>query len=316
MNNSMPTLGTNLKSHGSTMGCQPQFHDGVVANKDVASWGVTGEAYFPVPTTTATLPTGFYSCDQSHGGPFFQKLGDTPVDDLMQLPDPTTDMLMKEFVTFWERASHFAERGLSAKRGLLLWGPPGSGKTSAVFMMAHHMIKTLGGVVVLVGEPHVTIELLRAFRRVEPTRPLICVWEDIDALIERFGEAEYLSLLDGERQISNVVNVATTNYPERLDRRFADRPGRFDRVQQVPMPLLEARLEFLRQRAPDLDPDTIQKWADASDGWSLAHLRELIVSAAIFGDDPDETIDRLNAMGRRPEGDMGDRGTQSIGFAA
>ena len=206
--------------------------------------------------------------------------------------------------------------GLTAKRGLMLHGPPGSGKTSAVVLMAHHMIKELGGVVVIVGHPETTSELLRDFRKIEPDRPLIAIWEDIDALIERNGEAQYLSMLDGEHQISNIVNVATTNYPERLDRRFVDRPGRFDRVQHVPMPLREARLAFLQARAPDVDEETIQKWADASDGWSLAHLRELIVSATILEYDANKTIERLDKMGREVTGDMDERGKSTLGFSA
>ena len=55
-------------------------------------------------------------------------------------------------------------------------------------------------------------------------------------MTEYYAESEYLSLLDGENQIGNVVYVATTNYPEKLDKRFTDRPSRFDVVQKISMP--------------------------------------------------------------------------------
>ena len=125
---------------------------------------------------------------------------------------------------------------------------------------------------------------------------MIVLYEDIDALVERYGEPEYLAILDGELQISNVVNVATTNYPERLDKRFADRPGRFDRVQYVGMPDEKARRIYLESRSPSADEVTIKRWVKASDGWSVAHLRELVVACDILGEDVTEAIERISDM--------------------
>jgi hypothetical protein len=92
--------------------------------------------------------------------------------------------------------------------------------------------------------PRKCLQMLRA---VEPERQVVGILEDVDALIERYGESEYLSLLDGEAQVDNVVYVATTNYPERLDARIVDRPSRFDTIRYIGMPSAGARRRTSRQ---------------------------------------------------------------------
>lgn len=278
-----------------------------------ASWAVMGDKLQAVPETTTSLPPGFYRCVDTPKGPMFQTMN-VRVDSLIDLPDETTDMLLKEFVTFWEKAGKYAEKGLSAKRGIMLWGPPGSGKTSAVQKMASHMIQQLRGVVVVADiYPPMLTDLLHDFRSIEPTRPLIVIFEDIDALVDQYGEANLLALLDGENQIANVVNVATTNYPERLDRRFADRPGRFDRVQYVGMPKEDARRTYFKARMPDIDELRLERWVKKTDGWSIAHLRELVVATEVLGDDDADTISRVDGMRETPRSEEApDR--KSMGF--
>lgn len=282
---------------------------------DASIWAVSGPFYFGCEAAEPAILPGFYHAGMSQRGPYLQRMS-MSTDDLLRLPDPVCDMLMREFTEFWKSQHKFAGLGLAIKRGLLLWGPPGSGKTSAVQQMAAHMIRELQGIVVMVGNPSETAEALALFRRIEPNRPLICIYEDLDALVERYGEPELLAMLDGERQISGVVNVATTNYPERLDKRFVDRPGRFDRLTFVDMPHKEARAAYFAAKAVDVDEVTRARWVEATEGWSIAHLRELIVATQALGDTEADTLTRLLAMrevfadsGRPPEEDAFGRQT-------
>lgn len=272
----------------------PSAHFEKIGNVNV--WAVDGDSYSGCPGAQEQLEPAFYQPKVDPYGRAFLSRMHVSVDDLIELPDPVTDMLMNEFVGFWGAVDKMAALGLMVKRGLILWGPPGSGKTSALQKMAQHMIRQKGGVVIMADRPDVTIQCLHMLRKIEPQRPLIVVYEDLDALVERWGENDYLSMLDGEAQISNVVNVATTNYPERLDRRFVDRPGRFDRIAEVGMPSLEARLAYLKAKAPDVPEITRERWARKSDGYSIAHLRELIVATQALGEDADSTLERLNEM--------------------
>ena len=276
-------------------------------------WAHSDGIYWGSPETADALQPAFYETGAAPGiGSLLRRLS-MKTDDLLRLPDPICDVLLEEFVKFWDRSDEMRKRGLSAKRGLLLYGPPGSGKTSAVQIMAHHMIRERGGIVVLVGEPGTTAGSLQLLRQLEPNRPVILLYEDIDALVERWGEAGFLALLDGELQIGNVVNVATTNYPERLDPRFTDRPGRFDRITLVGMPLAPARRAYFDAKAPDVAEPRRERWVLASDGWSIAHLRELVVAHLVLGEPDDEVIARLTGMREQlPKSD--DARTSTLGF--
>src|ERR1700692_4013635 len=102
--------------------------------------------------------------------------------------------------TFWASADRYRALGLIHKRGVLLWGPQGSGKTVTVQLLMKHLIAQ-DGIVLLFGNPQITLAWLPMRRRIEPTRPLIIVMEDIDEMFGSYGEHDILSLLDGEKQI-------------------------------------------------------------------------------------------------------------------
>lgn len=259
-------------------------------------WAHNDGLYWGSPETCNAIEPGFYTSDHLNGLGFCLRRMRSTTDNLLRLPDPICDMLLSEFSLFWERASHMSARGLTAKRGILLYGPPGSGKTSAVQLMSNHIIKEMGGVAVFVGHPQVAAGALQLLRGLEPSRPLILLYEDIDAMVDVYGEASLLALLDGELQIANVVNVATTNYPERLDPRFTNRPGRFDRISLVGFPLPEARDAYFKAKAPELSDEQRARWVDVSDQWSLAHLRELVVAHLELGEPEDVVIERLQTM--------------------
>jgi energy-coupling factor transporter ATP-binding protein EcfA2 len=276
-------------------------------------YALSDGTYWGAPGTSDALEPAFYTVHLCRNRGVLLAKTKTVSDELLRLPDPVCDMLLAEFITFWDSVPRLVARGLLAKRGLLLWGPPGSGKTSALNIMAAHMIKELHGVAILVGEPGTTVAGLQLFRKVEPDRPVILIYEDIDALTQQYGEAPFLAMLDGEMQISGVVNVATTNYPERLDPRFVDRPGRFDRITECPMPGADARRAYLAAKAPEADATRREKWVKATEGLSLGHLRELIVAHIGLGEDDAAVIARLNEMhARRPVSDQA--GGRRVGF--
>ena len=266
-------------------------------------WAQSGDSYFGVSTVVNTLPPGAYRCRMSNNGPFVEKMA-ISIDDLLALPDSTVEEMTAEFKEFWTKHAKFRERGFTFKRGFFMWGPPGSGKTSGIWQMTQELVKTHQGIVLFIEEPLLATMCVALIRRIEPTRPMVCVMEDLDALVERHGEHGYLALLDGENQIDNVVYVATSNYPERLDRRFLDRPSRFDTIKWVGMPSPEARRVYFQKKEPSLDEDTLERWVRASDGYSVAHLREVIIAVKCFDQPEEEVFARLNKMRTsRPESD-------------
>lgn len=278
-------------------------------------WAQSGDAFFPVTEVVQELPSGAYRCRQSQNGPYLEKMP-IEIDSLLNLPDSAVETLLAEFKKFWTLRKNFAERGFTFKRGLLMWGPPGSGKTSAIWQMTQELVRSYRGVVVFVEEPQLATICISLLRRIEPERPMITIMEDLDALVGRHGDHGFLALLDGETQISNVVHVATTNYPEYLDRRFVDRPSRFDTIMRVGMPSPQARRVYFKAKEPSLDAETLERWVRRTEDYSIAHLREVIIAIKCFDQEEGAVFDRLDQMrSQKIESDgLGGERSGNVGF--
>ena len=261
-------------------------------------WGANGDVFFGMAETHDTLPSGFFRCDLTPHGPILVKqLVET--DNLLELPDDASTSIIAEFEQFWRIGDKFRERGFLAKRGYLLWGPPGSGKTSCLQILVKKLIEHHRGIVLLLDQPQVAAQCLQMVRKIEPKRPVIAIMEDMDALVRKFGDNEYLALLDGEAQVDNICFLATTNYPELLDRRFVDRPSRFDTIRYIGMPSSEARRLYLSTKEPNLQAAELDAWVAHSEGFSVAHLKEMIIAVKCFGQPLKDVVTRLEEMQQR-----------------
>lgn len=268
--------------------------------KNSQMWAIYGGNNFSAcEQAVDVLPPGQYTVEHSNSlGIYFHK-ATTNLDELISLPDSVSEEVIKEVNKFWTLEKHFRQFGFLWKRGVLLWGPPGSGKTSTLQVVSQNIINN-GGISIYVDHPSLTAKGLKILREVEPRRPLVIMLEDIDAIIDEHGESDLLALMDGELQIDNVAFIATTNYPERLDKRFINRPSRFDIVKKIGMPNEEARAVYLKTKNTKLalgeNKDQLLKWVTATKGFSVAHLKELIVSVEVFGVEFDQAIMRLKTM--------------------
>lgn len=280
-------------------------------------WQTNGDYFWNANLTLEALPAALYRCvNVSNIGYCLERMR-VDTDDLMELPDSPSAAVLEEIRRFWELEDAFKKRGFIHKRGVLLWGPPGSGKTATLQQLISLVVKQHGGIGVFVDVPGYASACLAMLRRIEPERPIVAMLEDLDALVEKHGENEYLALLDGEAQIANIVFVATTNYPERLDRRFVDRPSRFDLIRQIGMPTPQARRAYLLAKEPSLQ-DEIDEWVSRSEGFSIAHLRELIVLCRCYGKSLEQAVERLNEMrDEQPSSGHADDGRRrGVGFTA
>lgn len=269
-------------------------------SQNTQMWAVYGDKnYSACEKAVAEIPPAQYVIRSSEAlGVFFQRT-DANLDELIHLPDSVSEEVFKEIEIFWQKEQHFRDLGFLWKRGVLMWGPPGSGKTSCLQVVAARVIEQ-GGIAVYVEHPTLAASGLKILRHVEPTRPILVMLEDIDSIIDTYGESTLLALMDGELQIDNVVFVATTNYPERLDKRFINRPSRFDLVKKIGMPTDIARGTYLKAKCPRLAKpeaeDELNSWIDTTDGFSVAHLKELIVSVEVFGVPVENAAKRLRTM--------------------
>jgi hypothetical protein len=261
-------------------------------------WAVYGgDRFSPCEYSEKILPPGQYTIEHSDSiGTHFHAVT-TNLDGLLELPDSAAEAVIKEVKSFWNKEQHFRKFGFMWKRGIMLWGPPGSGKTVCVQQISQFVVKS-GGVALYINTPSYDVKGLRLLRQIEPNRPLVIILEDIDSIIDTHGESSLLALLDGELQIDNVLFIATTNYPERLDKRFINRPSRFDLVKKIGMPSNEAREAYFRAKNSRLshNPEELRTWVGDTKGFSIAHMKELIVSVEVFEVRYEEALARLKKM--------------------
>lgn len=262
----------------------------------VKKWSRDFKLFFGTAPTEELLPAGMYRASMHpHYGPCLDSMPVT-TDNLIELPDQEHEAILKEFRDFWSIEDRFRERGFLFKRGFLLWGPPGGGKTSTLQLLIKRIVDEMNGVVLVIDHPVNGTLCMKLLREIEPNRPLLCVLEDIDALIERTDESMFLSMLDGENQVDRVCTIATTNYPERLDARFVDRPSRFDTIKRIGMPTAAARRVYLSAKEPSLGGAELDEWVKVSEDFSVAHLKEMIIGVRCFGQPLAEVVGRLRDM--------------------
>ncbi|MFH0829806.1 MAG: CDC48 family AAA ATPase [Candidatus Aenigmatarchaeota archaeon] len=191
----------------------------------------------------------------------------------------------------------FKRIGIRPSRGIMLYGPPGCGKTFIVKALANesgtNFISIKGPELLSkwVGESEQHIRDI--FRRAKQVAPCIVFFDEIDALAPRRGMdvgsrvteqvvSQLLTEMSGIEEMEGVVIIAATNRPDIVDPALL-RPGRFDRLIYVPAPDTKTRLEIMKihTRGMPLKEVDLEKLAEKADGYSGADLEALVREAGM-----------------------------------
>ena len=194
-------------------------------------------------------------------------------------------LLKDDFESFFEREAWFRENKLPFRRGYLLHGPPGNGKSTAVRAMMTS--RGLTAYTTRLFDSQVDdSDLDRLFELAVKNRPSMVLLEDLDRAFPKTGVTksrvslqQLLNNLDGVGTGEGVIVVATANEPTILDPAILRRPGRFDRVVHFPNPSRELRHQYLQQLNPGLPARQLKLSVEESEGLSFAQLREVHIIA-------------------------------------
>ncbi|MGI9475904.1 MAG: AAA family ATPase [Hyphomicrobiaceae bacterium] len=208
----------------------------------------------------------------------FSTIEDVTDEDIV-LTDEHLEVLKRNIIDLYTRRDILEENGVPARRGVLLHGPPGTGKTFACRFLCHK----LEGVTCLfvTGSSLLNVGAIFSFARL--LQPAVLFLEDVDLIfatreINLYSTAlgDLLDQMDGLRARENISVVLTTNAIDRLEAAIKDRPGRISQCIYMGAPAPAQRRLFLAHQlrdhnAKDVD---IEELVHDSDGATQAFLKE------------------------------------------
>ena len=213
------------------------------------------------------------------------------VDELLAWNPSIRSQLKKDVLDFLRLMPILGKRGLPNSRGIILSGAPGTGKTMyAKSLAAEAETTTILISAEMIQQRHDIKTVFKLARRLSPALIII---EDIDTagtVSRKFTDhpilGEYLQAMDGMESNNGIVILATTNHTENIDPAISDRPGRFDRIIEVPLPDKNQRKQIIQNLLRNMPTKVhtgkgLDRIASKSKGLSGAWIREVVQTAMI-----------------------------------
>jgi len=224
---------------------------------------------------SATLEPGVYTVEFDRDlGIFCQKMT-TPSDELFVFSDSVAESVLREIDLFWDKRELYKQNKLMHKRGILLEGFPGTGKTALITQISNKIIEK-GGVVFKVSGfnnlNHYVTFIRTAFRKIQPETPIITILEDINQYAQ--VESELLDFQDGKTHIDHHIIIATSNNTDEIPDSFL-RPSRIDLRIEVGYPTARTRREYFQFK--NVPEDQIEQLVLQTEECSLADLKEVYI---------------------------------------
>ena len=224
----------------------------------------------------------------------WKSVQDASWDDVIMDPK-MKQSLIEDVQGFFENKGIYGKYKVPWKRGIILHGVPGNGKTISIKALMNYLsnlpepipslyVKSLDN---KCNMPQYSVSSI--FDKARKMAPCLLVFEDLDSLIVEKVRSYFLNEVDGLESNDGILMIGSTNHLSRLDPAISKRPSRFDRKYHFRVPSRESRIaycEYWRAKLTanddfDFPEDVCPVIADITEGFSYAYMKELIVMALL-----------------------------------
>lgn len=246
-----------------------------------------GEVYLEeLAKAPVELPAGAYQYVRDNSG---EKLYPMEIREDSHVPlYDALGYISSSFNNFIEKEHIYREREMLYKLGVLLYGPPGNGKTSLIRELLRK--STLNNSVIIFFQALPSLALVKKINSSLRNRFKIFVLEELTEVLNNTSMDYVLNFLDGELSMDKSIVFATTNYPEKLPGNLVDRPSRFDKLVFCDHPKDKDRKKlltfFLGREVTDAEV------ADA-EGLSIAAIKEICLMVLVEDSKFSDAVDSL-----------------------
>ena len=256
------------------------------------SWGRTGNKFFysAFEENLYTLKPGIYKIDINDNGMYYAEEINLNSDTLITFDNNLITSILQDINNFWNQTDHFNDLHILQKRGIMLEGPPGTGKSSLITLICQDIINRGGVIFSVSGNIRIYIYFIKQmFRSLQPDTPVIFLLEDLDKLPNDFN-TDLLEFLDGKNSINHILTLVTSNNTTNIPKAFL-RPGRIDKRYVIPALNDKDRRDYFKFKG--ISDDKLDEWVSKTDGFSISQCKELIISVFILDNNLDDTIQYL-----------------------
>lgn len=216
-------------------------------------------------------------------------------DELFIFSESYTSKILNEVNDFWNKKDVYKKYNISHKRGILLSGRPGTGKSAVISLLINQLLENDGLIFIVnnIKDFSILFESLNSIiRKIEPDRPIITIIEDIDKLIDARGgdDSEFLDFMDGKNSIDHHLILMTSNNTSELSDALL-RPSRIDMHFVLETPNETIRCEYLIKKG--IDPKLAKEYASKTEGFSFAELKEVFISTAVMGKNINDVVKQI-----------------------
>ena len=203
--------------------------------------------------------------------------------------------LINDVEGFFGNEAQYHEYAVAYRRGIILHGPPGNGKSLCIKALMHSLAKRPDPIPTLYvksfhGCHQEWYNIREVFEKARAMSPCLLVFEDLDSMVTKKVRSFFLNEVDGLEDNHGLMIVGSTNYLEKLDPSITKRPSRFDRKYRFDLPSHEDRVRYAQFWRSKLSrnkkvafPESLsQAFADQTEGFSFAYLKEVFITSLLL----------------------------------